>query len=133
MNEMKYYEVINVENEKYKKQAEQIMQIAEENGVQGNFLFTTTFDRYLFLLDNLERLKKAILEEGMTVEKEYIKGEKNSYSSPSVRNYNSTCDLANKTVATLMKIIKSFNVEENSEEDNDDPLLKAINGSDDDE
>lgn len=122
-----------MENEKYKKQAEQIMQIAEENGVQGNFLFTTTFDRYLFLLDNLERLKKAILEEGMTVEKEYIKGEKNSYSSPSVRNYNSTCDLANKTVATLMKIIKSFNVEENPEEDNDDPLLKAINGSDDDE
>ena len=39
-------------NDKYKKQAEQIMQIAEENGVQGNFLFTTTFDRYLFLLDN---------------------------------------------------------------------------------
>ena len=28
-----------------------------------------------------------------------------------------------------MKIIKSFNVEENSDEDNEDPLLKAINGS----
>ena len=127
---MKDYEVINVENNKYKKQAEQIMQIAEENGVQGNFLFTTTFDRYLFLLDNLEQLKNAIQKEGMTVEKEYIKGEKNAYSSPSVRSYNSTCDLANKTVATLMKIIKSFNVEENTDEDNEDPLLKAINGSD---
>lgn len=108
------------------------MKIAEENGVQGNFLFTTTFDRYLFLLDNLEELKTQIKEEGMTVDKTYIKGEKNTYSSPSVRSYNSTCDLANKTVATLMKIIKSFNVEEgNSEED--DPLLKAINGSDLDE
>ena len=32
-----------------------------------------------------------------------------------------------------MKIIKSFNVEETPDEDNDDPLLKAINGSDDDE
>ena len=116
-------------NDKYKRQAEQIMKIAEENGVQGNFLFTTTFDRYLFLLDNLELLKDRIKEEGMTVEKEYIKGEKNSYSSPSVRNYNSTCDLANKTVSTLMKIIKSFNVEENTDEDNEDPLLKAINGS----
>lgn len=116
-------------NDKYKKQAEQIMQIAEENGVQGNFLFTTTFDRYLFLLDNLENLKEQIKKEGMTVEKEYIKGEKNSYSSPSVRSYNSTCDLANKTVSTLMKIIKSFNVDENTEEDNEDPLLKAINGS----
>lgn len=118
-----------MENEKMKKQAEQIMKIAEENGVQGNFLFTTTFDRYLFLLDNLENLKEQIRKEGMTVEKEYIKGEKNTYSSPSVRNYNATCDLANKTVSTLMKIIKSFNVEENTDEDNEDPLLKAINGS----
>ena len=117
-----------MENSKLKTQAEQIMKLAEENGVQGNFLFTTTFDRYLFLLDNLEELKKRIKEEGMTVEKEYIKGEKNAYSSPSVRNYNSTCDLANKTVSTLMKIIKSFNVEENGEED--DPLMAAINGSD---
>jgi hypothetical protein len=28
-----------------------------------------------------------------------------------------------------MKIIKSFNVDENTEEENEDPLLKAINGS----
>lgn len=116
-------------NENFKKQAEQIIKIAEENGVQGNFLFNTTFDRYLFLLENLEELKKKIKDEGMTVEKEYIKGEKNAYSSPSVRNYNSTCDLANKTVATLMKIIRNFNVKE-SEDEEDDPLMKAINGSD---
>ena len=32
-----------------------------------------------------------------------------------------------------MKIIKSFNVEENADEEIDDPLLKAINGSDDNE
>jgi len=120
-----------MQKDKINKQAEQIMRIAEENGVQGNFLFTTTFDRYLFLLDNLEELKQAIRNEGMTVEKEYIKGEKNAYSSPSVRSYNSTCDLANKTVSTLMKIIKSFNVDENTEEENEDPLLKAINGSED--
>lgn len=128
---MKVNEVINVINDNYKRQAEQIMKIAEENGVQGNFLFTTTFDRYLFLIDNLEKLKEAIQKEGMTVEKEYIKGEKNAYASPSVRNYNSTCDLANKTVATLMKIIKSFNVEEATNDD--DPLMAAINGSDEDE
>lgn len=113
------------------EQAKQIMEIAEENGVQGNFLFTTTFDRYLFLLDNLDNLKEQIRKEGMTVEKEYIKGEKNSYSSPSVRNYNATCDLANKTVATLMKIIKSFNVNDTTEEE--DPLMAALNGGGEDE
>lgn len=120
--------MINVINEDYKKQAKQIMKMAEENGVQGNFLFTTTFDRYLFLLENLENLKEQIKKEGMTVEKAYIKGEKNAYSSPSVRNYNSTCDLANKTVATLMKIIKSFNVDDGNDEE--DPLIEALNGDD---
>lgn len=125
---MKENEVINMTNAKYKKQAEQIMKIAEDNGVQGNFLFATTFDRYLFLLGNLDELKQKIKQEGMTVEKAYVKGEKNSYSSPSVRNYNATCDLANKTVVILMKIIKNFNVEEGSNEE--DPLLTAINGSD---
>ena len=128
---MKEKEVINVQKSNLNKQAEQILKIAEENGVQGNFLFTTTFERYLFLLENLEELKEQIKESGMTVEKEYIKGEKNAYSSPAMRGYNSTCDLANKTVSALIKIIKSFNVEESESEN--DPLLKAINGSDDDE
>ena len=114
---------------KYKKQAEQILKIAEENGVQGNFLFTTTFDRYLFLIENLEVLKEKIRDEGMTVEKEYIKGEKNTYSNPSVRNYNNTCDLANKTASMLIKIIKNFNVDEENR-DEIDPLMKVINGSD---
>ena len=70
-----------MQNTKYKRQAEQIMKIAEENGVQGNFLFATTFDRYLFLIETLENLKEKIKDEGLTVEKEYIKGEKNSYSN----------------------------------------------------
>jgi len=118
-----------LKNAKYKKQAAQIMKIAEENGVQGNFLFATTFDRYLFLIDTLEELKEKIKEEGLTVEKEYVRGEKNVYSSPSVKSYNSTCDLANKTVQTLMKVIQNFNVEESKKEL--DPLMKMINGEQD--
>ena len=115
-----------MKNTKYKKQAAQIMKIAEENGGQGNFLFATTFDRYLFLIETLEQLKEKIKDEGLTVQKEYIKGEKNSYSSPSVKNYNATCDLANKTVQTLMKVIRDFNVEESKGES--DPLIRMING-----
>lgn len=118
-----------MKNAKYKKQAAQIMKIAEENGVQGNFLFATTFDRYLFLIDTLEELKEKIKEEGLTVEKEYVRGEKNVYPSPSVKSYNSTCDLANKTVQTLMKVIQNFNVEESKKEL--DPLMKMINGEQD--
>lgn len=119
-------EVMILKSTKFKRQAEQIMKIAEENGVQGNFLFATTFDRYLFLIETLENLKEKIKDEGLTVEKEYVKGKKNSYSSPCVKNYNTTCDLANKTVQTLMRVIRDFNVEEDKGEV--DPLIRMING-----
>ena len=46
-----------------------------------------------------------------------------------LKEYNTTTDSANRTVATLMKIIKSFNVNDTTVEE--DPLLNAINGSDD--
>lgn len=118
--------MIILESMKYKRQAEQIMKIAEENGVQGNFLFATTFDRYLFLIETLEELKEKIKDEGLTVERAYVKGKKNLYSSPNVKNYNATCNLANQTVQTLMKVIQNFNVEESKGES--DPLIRMING-----
>ena len=69
-------------------------------------------------------------EEGMLVSKEYVKGRKNLYSNPAVAEYNRTTDSANKTVATLMRIIRNFNVDEATEEE--DMLMKMINGSDED-
>ena len=79
----------------------------------------------------LNDLEKAIKEDGTTVEKEYVKGRKNLYSNPALKDYNTTTDSANRTVSTLMKIIKSYNVNETTEEE--DPLLKIINGSDENE
>ena len=108
------------------RQAKEIIKIAKENGVQGNYLFITTFERYQMQLKILAELEKSINEDGLLVSKEYVKGRKNLYSSPAVNEYNRTTDSANKTVATLMRIIKSFNVEEKSEEV--DPLLEIING-----
>ena len=113
------------------EQAQEIMKIAEESGVQSNFFFLTTFKRYQVQLNILNELEKTIKEEGMLVKKEYVNGRKNLYSSPAVAEYNKTTDSANKTVACLMKIIRNFNVSETTEEE--DPLLAIINGSDEDE
>lgn len=113
------------------EQAKEILKIAEESGVQSNFFFLTTFKRYQVQLNILNELEKTIKEEGMLVKKEYVKGRKNLYSSPAVAEYNKTTDSANKTVATLMKIIRNFNVSDETEDE--DPLLKAINGGDDDD
>jgi hypothetical protein len=64
------------------------------------------------------------------VYKRQVKGRKNLYSSPAVKDYNTTTDSANRTVATLMKIIKNYNVGDTTKEE--DPLMKIINGGDDD-
>lgn len=114
-----------------KKQAKEILKIAEESGVQSNFFFLTTFKRYQVQLSLLDDLEKSIKDDGTTVTKEYVKGRKNVYSNPALKEYNTTTDSANRTVATLMKIIKNFNVNDTPEEE--DPLLNIINGGDDNE
>ena len=107
------------------EQAQEIIRIAEESGVQSNFFFLTTFKRYQVQLNMLNDLEKSIKEDGATVTKEYVKGRKNVYSNPALRDYNTTTDSANRTVATLMKIIKNYNVSDTTEEE--DPLFKIIN------
>lgn len=115
-----------MKNSELRQQAEEILRIAEESGVQSNYFFATTFDRYMVQLGILEKLKNAIEEEGMLVEKEYVKGRKNLYTNPAVMDFNRTTDSANKTVATLMRIIKQLG---NDDSGNDvDPLMSVING-----
>lgn len=114
------------------QQAQEIMRIAEESGVQSNFFFLTTFKRYQVQLNILSDLEKTMKEDGMLVEKEYVKGRKNLYSNPAVAEYNRTTDSANKTVATLMRILRNFNVDDGGgKETDEDPLMRIINGGDD--
>lgn len=108
------------------KQAKEIIRLAEEKGVQSNYFFVTTFERYQVQLNILDDLKKAIEEEGMLVSKEYVKGRKNLYTNPAVSDFNKTTDSANKTVATLMRIIKTFG--DDDAKDDSDPLMEMING-----
>ena len=107
------------------RKAREIVALAEESGVQNNYFFVTTFERYQVQLHILEELRKAFEEEGMLVSKEYVKGRKNLYTNPAVSDYNRTTDSANKTVSTLMKIIKNFGEDAQEEAD---PLMEMISG-----
>ena len=124
-NEMKGKMVNSMKKQSLEEQSQEILRLAEESGVQSNYFFKTTFERYTVQLHILTELQKAIEEEGMLVSKEYVKGRKNLYTNPAVSDYNRTTDSANKTVSTLMKIIKNFGVEES---DDADPLMEMING-----
>lgn len=112
------------------QQAAQIMELAEESGVQSNYFFATTFKRYQVQLSILDGLEKTIKEDGSTVTKEYVKGRKNVYSHPAISEYNRTTDSANKTVSTLIRIINNFGVDDGKNDH--DPLMDIINGGIDD-
>lgn len=114
------------------EQAEQILKIAEGYNVDKNFFFITTFKRYLVQINILNELENSIKADGVLVTKEYVKNRKNVYTHPAIQDFNRTTDSANKTVQTLMKIIKSFTGEDLDNVD-EDPLLKIINGGDADE
>lgn len=115
------------------EQAQEIIRMAEETGVQTNFFFVTTFKRYQVQLSNLSELEKAIKENGTLVTKEYVKGRANIYVNPAVTEYNRTTDSANRTVTTLMKIIKGFAKEDEERGADYDPLMAVINGDSDGE
>lgn len=113
--------------ENLNEQAEKILTIAGKYGVEQNFFFITTFQRYSVQLNILNELEKKIKEDGTLVTKEYVKGRENIYTHPAIKEYNRTVDSTNKTVQTLIKIIKTLRTGETDEE-GEDPLLKVLRG-----
>ena len=114
-----------------RQQAQEIMKMAESAGLQENYFFKTTFERYLTQLDILNKLKVSIESSETLVEKEYVKGRACVVVNPAITEFNRTTDSANKTVNTLIKILKGF---KGSNSINDqDALLSIINGGDEDE
>ena len=90
------------------KAADDLIRMAEEGGVEQNFFFTTTFNRYKVQLNTLTRLQKELNEGELLVKKEYVKGRPNLVANPAIAEYNKTATAANQTVATLIKIITTF-------------------------
>lgn len=88
--------------------AEELIRMAEEGGVEQNFFFTTTFNRYKVQLNTLTRLQKELSDGDVLITKEYVKGRPNLVANPAVAEYNRTATAANQTVATLLKIITTF-------------------------
>ena len=107
------------------EQAQEILRIAQEHGVEQNFFFITTFKRYQVQINILNELEKKINDDGALVTKEYVKGRANVYTHPAISEYNKTSTSANQTVATLIKIIKSLRNDEDGGE-TDDELLNAL-------
>lgn len=86
-------------------QAREILEKAQEKGVEHSFMFVTTFKRYQEHISHLQDLQEALKESGMMVTKEYVKGRANIYVNPAVSAYNQTANAADKTAQLLLKYI----------------------------
>ena len=116
------------------EQEAEILRLAKEYDVSNNFLFTTTFKRYVTQINVLENLSKTISQEDILVTKEYVKGRGNIYVHPAVKEFNNTTNSANTTVKTLLSLIETAKQQKDAGDDVD-PLWQALNGGgeDDDE
>ena len=87
---------------------DKVLKIAEEKGVSEHYFFKTTFERYEMQLTILSKLKEAIENEDLLVEKTYVKDRTNLVINPAITEYNKTSSAANGTVTTLVKILGSL-------------------------
>lgn len=94
-----------------------IMDLAKACGVDDNYFFTTTFDRYQVQIKILDKLKTAIENEPTLITKEYVKNRENKYTHPAIAEFNKTSNAANQTAQTLIKIITAFRDGEAEEDD----------------
>ena len=109
----------------YMDQADKIRKQAEKDGVINNFLFMTTFDRYVMKIKYIEELRKEIDEKGKSTEKTY-NCSTNEVQSPAYKNFLATCDSINKDGALLCRITEKFKKELNGAQS--DPLVDLLNG-----
>lgn len=105
------------------KIASDLIQLAKDGGLEQNFFFATTFDRYMMQLSILDRLGEKIkAAEDLVINKEYIKGKEAPVTHPAIAEYNKTSTAANQTAQTLLKIILTFSdgsVMNNANEDDE--------------
>lgn len=118
---------------KLEEQEKSILRKAEEIGLEADYLFTTTFDRYkrqVRTLIALDQTIEDITDSGeILVSKEYVKGKGNLQINPAIAQFDKTTDSANKTVSTLLRIFRTWGVENTEEAD---PLMDIINGGESD-
>ena len=103
--------------------ARELVELAMQAGVEQNFFFVTTFNRYKVQINTLAKLEQVLASEDVLVTKEYVKGRGNIYTHPAITEYNKTSQAANNTVQTLLKIITTLaehSISDNIESEDDE-------------
>lgn len=102
-----------------KERAQKILKKAREKGDEQALLFETIFQQYLETLDHRQKLREAIVKDGATVTKEYVKGRQNLYVHPALAAYAQQGKLLLNTAQTLMTMIREKIADSDDQDDFD--------------
>ena len=84
---------------------DELLKMAKSYGVDDNALFLAAAKQYDLQQKVIEMLKEGIEDGDLTTQKTYLKGEKNDYAAPLVKELPKHSDAANRTAGTILDII----------------------------
>jgi hypothetical protein len=102
-----------------KERANKILEKAREKGDEQALLFETIFQQYLETLDHRQKLRQALVKDGMTVTKSYVKNRPNIYVHPALAAYATQGKLLLETAKTLMTLIREKIADEDDQDEFD--------------
>ena len=101
--------------------------IEDRYGIETDVFCDKDIEIYVNQMDIADGLLQKLRQDGYTVEKTYSGGKSNTYSHPSIADYNKTADSSHKTVNAIRKFIKEHaDVNDNGEDD----LMKLLDSDD---
>ena len=89
-----------------------LMRMAKKYGVEKNEMFVAAAGQYITQRGVIDEINKKLQEEeDFVTTKEYVKGRENVCVHPLIRELPKHSDSANKTLVTMLEIIKTFGKE----------------------
>lgn len=91
---------------KVKTTYDSLMELARRYRVEDNALFQSSAKQYSITAKVLDDIQASLEEdEGLVVEKEYVKSRKNVYANPLIKELPKLNDSANRLLNTMLDII----------------------------
>ena len=84
---------------------DELLKMAKSYGVDHNALFLAAAKQYDLQQKVIEMLKEGIEDGDLTTQKTYLKGEKNDYAAPLVKELPKHSDAANRTAGIILDIV----------------------------
>ena len=96
----------------------ELLKMAKSYGVDKNALFLAAAQQYDLQQRVIKMMKEEIDENDLTTQKTYLKGEKNDYAAPLVKELPKHSDAANRTAGIILDIIVKLGRKPTDEDEN---------------